>query len=374
MGATLALLAYGALAVFSGLDRLSLAAPGMAALVPTGLQAQAARSDAALLLSRERPNQALVSARRAVAADPLDPAASALLGGAQLMLGREHQAEQAFRVAARFGWRDAMTQAYWFEAAMQAGDLPRAVDRADALLRAHPNQAVAERVLPPLEATAAGRRALVRRMADRPQWIDGYLEVPADATPALIARRNATLLALAQRGTRLGCERVAGFVAQAAARGPRAAAEQVWVAHCPGARPVAGLADGEFDRFDREAAAAFGWKAVASGDVGLRMVEGGAGRRSLAARNSAAVSRMVLRQSLALPPGAYRLTVRSAPGRFAGSIGCDAEPPLPSRSNGDPAAGGQVLQIGQCHRLELALWLRPGVDEVPLDTVALNPL
>jgi hypothetical protein len=54
------------------------------------------------------------------------------------MNGRPQQAEAAFRIAARFGWREPTTQVYWYEAALQSGDLRARVERADALLRTHP--------------------------------------------------------------------------------------------------------------------------------------------------------------------------------------------------------------------------------------------
>ena len=42
-----------------------------------------------------------------------------------LLDGKTADAEAAFRVAARFGWRQPTTQAYWYDAALQAGDWPR---------------------------------------------------------------------------------------------------------------------------------------------------------------------------------------------------------------------------------------------------------
>ena len=116
IGVSLGLLLFGALAAASGVDRMSLLAPALGRLVPGPLQAQAAS--------------------KAVAADPVDPASTALLGTAYLLTEQPAEAEAAFRIAARFGWRQPATQIYWYEAALQSGDWPRAVDRADALLRA----------------------------------------------------------------------------------------------------------------------------------------------------------------------------------------------------------------------------------------------
>ena len=171
IGASLALLLFGALALTSGIDRMSRHDPALARLLPGPLEAQAARSTAALALTREQAGPAIAAARRAVAADPVDPASTSLLGTAYLLGERPRKAEAAFRVAARFGWREPATQVYWYQAALQAGDLPRAVDRADALLRTHPQLPTRDAVLEPLESTAAGRAALIARMAGRPNWI-----------------------------------------------------------------------------------------------------------------------------------------------------------------------------------------------------------
>ena len=74
----------------------------------------------------------------------------------------------------------------------------------------------------------------------------------------------------------------------------------------------------------------------------------------------------------ALEPGTYRLTGRVAPGHVAGSVACGGPPGLPRLGYGDMGAGGQVLRVTACDRLEFGLWLRPGSDEVELDAVSLE--
>ena len=80
----------------------------------------------------------------------------------------------------------------------------------------------------------------------------------------------------------------------------------------------------------------------------------------------------MLRQAVALEPGTYRLTGVATRGRIAASLGCGAPPPVPSLTDGDPAAGGQVLRVEGCSRLELGLWVRPGAGEVELDSIVLE--
>ena len=369
---SLALLLFAVLAVANGLDRLSPRAPALARFVPPPLQAQAWRARAAQAVVRDQPKTALVMARRAVAADPVDPAATGLLGTAYLMNQRPTQAEAAFRVAARFGWREPATQAYWYQAALQSGELALAVDRVDALLRTHPDLPARDLLLAPLESTSQGRAALAVRMAGRPDWLTGYLHPDAELGDAAFARRTQVLLELAEAGTQLGCDAVAPFVTQALVRGARRDAERVWTRHCAGASVTGGVADPGFEEFGRNGASPFGWQAGQSGDVALRVVDKSGGGRALAMRNRGTVSRMVLSQAVSLAPGNYRLTGQVAPDRVAGSVGCGVPPGLPRLGDGDMATGGQVLRVPACSRLELGLWLRPGGDETELDSIVLE--
>jgi len=372
IAATLGLLLFGALALVSGFDRMSLRTPGFARLVPSALQAQAARATAALALARRQPDVAIANARRAVAVDPVHPASSALLATAYLLNEQPAEAEAAFRVAARFGWRDPATQVYWFEAARQAQDWPRAVDRADALLRTNPGLPPRDLILEPLESDPQGRAALIARMAARPGWLAHYLQPEGSVGDETIERRSLVLTELAAAGTRLGCREVSPFVNSALARGARGDAERVWAAHCPGATLTGGLADAGFESFGNETASPFGWRTNLSGDVTVRPVDKSGGNRALRLGNAGSVSRLVLVQAVSLEPGLYRLTGSTAPGRLAGSLGCGKAPALPSLTEGDLAAGGQSLRVETCSRLELGLWVRPGGADIELDSVALE--
>lgn len=370
IGVSLALLAFGALSAMSGLDRMASRAPA-AALLPPFLRAQSARSSAAVAIARRDTSSAIVSARQAVAADPVNAASTALLGSAYLLDGQDGRAEQSFRIAARFGWREPATQLYWYDAALQADDLPRAAERADALLRTHYGLWSTEDVLKPLERTPAGRAALIRRMAERPEWLTFYLRLERP-DPDLLDRRSEVLAGLGRQGTSLGCDVVTPLVQTALDHGSRRQAERVWRAHCPGATLDDGLTDGGFDHFEKMPGSPFGWRAQLSGDVALRVVNRAGGGRALELRNDAPVSRLVLTQAISVAPGAYRLTGKSTSGRIAGSIGCDGPPQLPNLTDGDMSMGGQSLSIPRCSTLILGLWLRPGTGTVELDDVALE--
>jgi hypothetical protein len=374
IAATLLTLLFAALAVASGLDRMSLSDPALARLIPPVLRAQSARSAAGLAIVRQQRGLALAHARQAVESDPVHPASTTLLGAAYLLAGDLPKAEAAFRVAARFGWRQPATQLYWYQAALQSGDMPRAADRADALMRTRPGFAGSELVLAGLESTPAGRAALIARLANRPQWLELYLRPDASTPDEILDRRAVVLGELAAAGTRLGCDAVAPFASVALDRGARQQAETVWAGHCPGADLGRGLADGGFEQFGRDAESPFGWRGQPAGDVTVRVIERRPGDRSLELRNQSSVSRMVLRQAVALEPGVYRLTGEVAAGRMAASLGCGEAPPVPAGVEGDIGAGGQVLRVAPCSRLELGLWLRPGGGEAELDTVELRKI
>ena len=372
IGVSLGLLLFGALALASGIDRMSVQAPALGRLVPGPLQAQGARATSALAFAREQPVAAVAAARRAVANDPVEPGSTSLLGMAYLLNEQPAEAEAAFRVAARFGWREPATQVYWYQAALDSGDLPRAVDRLDALLRTHPQLPARDLLLSPLESTSEGRAALIVRLAGKPNWLQYYLKPEPELADETVERRSRVLADLAAGATALGCETVAPFVDQALARGARADAERVWTGHCPGSELTWGLADGGFERFGRDETSPFGWRSNLSGDVAVRSVEKGRGNRAVHLVNRSAVSRLVLRQAVALEPGTYRMTAAATGGRVAASLGCGGPPGVPSLVDGDPARGGQVLRVAACSRLELGLWIRPGDGEVELDSVALE--
>jgi hypothetical protein len=370
-GLALALAVYAVLTVGNGFDRLSADAPQFERLVPRPLRAEADRAAARTAAARGQPQALFAAAKSAVKADPVDPASTSLLGGALLLRGDNPGAERAFRVAARFGWRDVPTQAYWYEAALEARQMEPAADRLDALLRANPNLSSSDALLAQLEATPAGRAALERRLAERPGWLQSYLQV-AGKPPELLDRRVVVLTELARRGMRVGCRDIAATVASALASGGRRQAEQLWQAHCPGAKVTGGLADPGFERLGDEQAFPFGWRTAPSGDVAIDPVRDRSGGRTLRLSNSASVARLVLLQSVALEPGRYRLTARATPGRLAASLGCNADPPRPSLSSGDLAASGQVLEVPACARLTLGLWLRPGGEAAELGPLMLQ--
>jgi tetratricopeptide (TPR) repeat protein len=362
---TAGIAAYAAVAAANGLDRMSRATPGLERSVPGPFRAQADRSAALTQLARQNPSPALDEARAAVASDPINPHASALLGAALLQSGDYDSAAEAFRVAARFGWRNLATQGYWYQAALDAGDYEVAADRADAILRAHPRFAEEPELLRPMEEHPTGRAVLAERLAHGPGWLEPYLTPAADAPTETIALRYGVLSLVDPARRRFGCAAVAPFVAALVERVRRSDAQSMWNAHCPEHRVTGYLADPGFDEVLSTVGANFplSWKLLPSGDVSIQTVEDRRDR-SLRVANSASSSRMIMRQLTAFPPGLYRFRARSpekaAPGspRLLMSWTCGVHMPFPRRVEGDVLAEGQLLEVQPCNRQQLGVWLR----------------
>lgn len=372
-------LAYLAATWGSGFDRLSAETPTLERLVPGVFRAQADLSAGAVALARGDKANALAFGESAVRNDPLRPQATALLGIAHSFAEDQQDAEDAFRVSAQRGWRDRLTQIYWYDAAMRANDIERAALRADALLRANPNLEGAAKLVAPLEATPEGRLALAHRLAEAPPWSAGYFR--AGQTPDVTRLKNRAQVALAAvgQGNALECDTLGGFARELLLNGMRRDAENLWRASCgkAGAAPARGmLADGNFELLSKSTQQApFGWRKFASGDLAVDMVELAPNAHAVRARSTASVTRLILSQAVDIPPGSWRVKARgSVPAeRLVISLDCDGHARRPSRINGDAAAAGQVLEADACERAILGVWLRPGRDEVTLEEMTIEP-
>ncbi|MBO9498183.1 MAG: hypothetical protein J7496_06925 [Novosphingobium sp.] len=378
IAASILLGSYALAAWGSGFDRMSNVSPALERLVPAPFRAQADRSAATIALLRGDMAAASSDATAAVLEDPLDPLSNSLLGSA-LASRNDPRGEEAFRIAAARGWRDRLTQLYWYGIALESGDAERAALRADALLRTDPYSTTGSALLEPLEASPAGRAALAHRLASNPGWARPYLAGETDAGELRL--KSGIALLAARQGNAMDCDTPRPLVGSLLAQGMRSEAESLWRAACGdkdlAGIPPGGLVDGGFERFAAAdpGSAPFGWRGQASGDVTVEPVARGDGK-ALILRNTASVSRLVLSQPLALAPGGYRVRANirpgsgSAEGGVAFSLDCGARPRRPATTAGDPAGSGQALTAGSCAGQVLGLWLRPGSD-ITLDDVTI---
>lgn len=379
-----AALGFAALAVPSALDRASVAAPAVAARVPAAFAANAWRARAETALVAKRPGEALSAAAEAVRRDPVDPASTGLLGAALLASGKAEAAERAFRVAARFGWREPATQSYWLEAAFAAGDLPLAAQRLDALLRQSPALPQGAALLSRFEATGAGRTALAKRLALRPAWLLGYRNSPVPLSTATMVARADVLRQVAARVGPLGCEEALSLVRGLVEAGRPAEGWRLWRAQCPRASRAAAVADGGFSAARLDAPPSpFEWSFP--GAVGIDvMVAPAAGFAGPALQAASSLPRReaFAVQHLRLAPGSYRLAWREQDSagrpsaRIAASLSCrlDQAEWQTARSAGGDQRFTTATIAADCPDQWLTLAILPGEETVILDDVAAVPI
>lgn len=377
-----AVAAFAVLALGNGLDRASARNPDLARFVPGFLAAEAHRSTAATALQAGDKPLAMAAAARAVASDPIDPRSTALLGASQLAAGQNVKADRSFRIAAKFGWRDPLTQIYFMNAALNAGQPRLAALRIDAVLRQAPNFPVRDMLLAQFEATPQGRAALAERLALRPAWTQSYLQHASMLElPALRARAEVVGSLSAKPW---GCDTVSPLVVRLVLAGGPMEARQLWQAHCPAAIP--GIADPHFAALPiSRPPVPFEWNLVGSGDVSAMPAgQTRADATGLLVRVGGPTAQPIAWQMLAVPAGRYRLnwTAQGSDGKSATgaqlSLSCTPTGRSPVEAAALPGTKGQfqaLVTIGEgCAAPFLTLWLAPGSDEVRFDDLALSRL
>ena len=309
LGGALACLGYGALAISSGLDRMSLKQPELAPSVPAPFASQALRSAGAVLIGRGQARLALAKGDAAVRDAPLDPGSTALLGIARFRTGDGPGAERAFRIAGQLGWREQFTQTYWMGRALEIGDWRIAAMRLDALLRQSPALLAERRLLDPVESSAAGRAALAERILAGPGWLRPYTTALTDLPRPVLLLRAEVLGAVAARKGLLGCEAVAPLVERLVGEAAELEAATLWRQHCPGAATTP-IYDGQFIAASiQQDNNQFAWTFIGQSDANLLLepTETGPVRR-LVVETSASKLRQIARQMVLIAPGAYRLS------------------------------------------------------------------
>lgn len=368
-------LAYIALALGSGLDRLAAHEPDLARFVPSPLAAEAHRAAAIRALRLGQPG-ALKAAQNAVSADPVDPHSAALLGGASLLLRQQGQADRAFRVAAQLGWRDPLTQLYFMNLALRSGDTDLAALRLDALLRQNPLLPARDVILSAFEGSREGRDAIARRLALRPAWTSQFMGKDT-LLPLSVLRTRAAIVASVP-DKRWGCDAVAPMVNRLVKAGDATTAKRLWIAHCPDASPA--IADPAFARLPAQRTVTpFDWNLVGGGDIAI--THPAVNQRGLIATVSGAASRQVAWQMLTLPPGTYYL--RGIAQELGGgsadalaiSFACDfgerRQVPISVSSKGNFSAQLQVDQA--CTSQIIAVWLAPVTHPVEIERIEVSP-
>jgi hypothetical protein len=312
IGLVLACLGYSALALGSGLDRISEKSPDLAPQIPAFFASEALRVRGGQALAAGQAQTALALGQAAIADAPTDPQSTAMLGAGRLASGDRDGAEVAFRVAGKLGWRVPITQSYWMDRALGAGDYRIAAMRLDALLRQQPALHRQRLLLDPLERNPAGRSAMVERMLAQPVWLASYAGDVHDLPADVMLQREPVLTEAASKGLVLGCPAIAPTVNRLALLGQVGEGSALWRAHCPAAGKAL-LGDGLFQMAGPgDKASAFGWELLGSDGLTLGLVPSPAGPgQRLTVQGAVPRNRPVLSQLLALAPGRYVVSWRS---------------------------------------------------------------
>jgi hypothetical protein len=362
---------YGYACLGSGLDRLSEASPALQQSVPAPFRANAEAALAAVTLTGGAGAQARDAARSAVLAAPVDRRAVALLGTQRLLANDYAGAEAAFRVGAQLGWREPLTQSYWYRAALQSGEPARAAERLDALLRVNPQMGGAEEMIEPLLASAHGRAALAERLAYRPGWLRRFLTPPGQTGADALARRAEVAGLMSAHGAGLTCAEIEPLARRLADAGMRQPARALRLQYCEAGQVAGLISDPEFAALSRGEGGGSGWSLHPSGDVSATLAGSGADA-ALLARNLAPVRRPILSQQVDLEAGAYRVVPATDPGDarglLAASLAC-------AGGRNYPDLGAPLMvTAGACSPQTLTLWLAPSPGEVSIRSVRLEPL
>ena len=381
-GAVLLLAAgYVGLSTVLALDRAASADPALGRWVPAPFRQAALASQGQALLRASQPGQLLPLATALVRRDPLHPQAAGLLGLARLAQGDARGADAAFRNAARLGWRDPVTQVYWLQSALTAGDWPRAATRFTAIARQWPAAPAIDQLSAQFEADPRGQMLLARQVADGSNWVSAYARPQPGQSPQRIARRAAVLIAAAGLGQRLGCPTIAPMVVALAPDQP-ALASRLWAAQCPRAARPGLINDAGFEQAVAAAGQTpFDWQFPGNGAVQTDIAPDQSGSPALQAATTAAALTPLAMQRIVLPGGRYLVSWAESgiapgrPSRLAASLSCRTERELADPQYGQGQAGrgaAALIFAGDCPAPTLQLWITPGTAPVSIDDVALD--
>lgn len=376
------LLGYSGLAVATALDRAVVTSALVAGMVPEPFQQRTLARDAARLREADQAAAALPLAERLVARDPLAFDSVGHLATARLARNDAAGALAAFKVSAALGWRDALTQSFWLQASLQAGDFDNAVLRFGALARQWPRAPVIDQFSSLFERHPRGRAALARQIARGAPWATTYAAPVLGQNADQLRGRANVLIEAARLGANLGCDQVAGMTVGLADAYPVVAA-QLWRSHCSRAAGVGNLANGRFADLDKVSAPSpFDWRFPGDGSLELGFVNSGDGTKAVQVRSSNAARLPVAYQMIPLSAGKYRISWTSdaadaaTAARVLASLSCRLERQQANARPGSWVDGRHVVEVdfaGTCQAPFLQLWLAPGAATLQLDNVAIAP-
>ncbi|MEX0852703.1 MAG: hypothetical protein WD036_05380 [Bauldia sp.] len=250
-------------------------------------------------------------AERALIANPLEERGLRLLGFAADLRGEAGRAGVLMRRAAERSLRDPVVQAWLFDARVRSGDVARAIDHADVMLRTRPE--LGGRIMPALVRFAedpAARVPLVAHLAESPPWREWFLTglsgrntPPGAALPVLSALRS-TSAPPTDREFKPYLDRLIES-------GDFERAHLVWLLFLPGERlgNLRYIDNGDFERPIGDLP--FDWAVSRIGGASTLIETTGTAGSGKAVHVVFAGGRVLYRnlaKLLVLPPGSYRLS------------------------------------------------------------------
>lgn len=371
--------AYGFACLGSGLDRLSAINPEIEQFVPGPFRAHAETGRANMQITSGQASLLRSASRRAVLANPIERRPVALLGMGHLLAGDHAAATAAFQVGARLGWREPLTQNYWYHAALEAEDFTRAAERVDARLRTQPWRGKMDELLQPLLTTPTGRQALAIRLAYRPEWLRRFLAPPGNTPHEMLANRSEVVQLMARAGHPLSCTEIKPLIGSLSKSGMAEQARALWAGQCGKLQLADSVWDPGFDGLRNARSGGIGWRLHHNGDLSATLVDGPRGNAAIAVRNYGLVTRPALSQKVVLAPGAYRVIVKAGSGKtgtqdqLAPSLTCGNRPERPDPG---PANSGRsdIVQASSCKIAIFALWLKPSAETIVISSVQLQKI
>lgn len=265
-------------------------------------------------LAQKDPRAALDQARFAVTTAPIDPQSISALASAELTLGRNQAAYNAFAVAGGLGWRDIPTQLFWLAQALSVGDLGVARDRLDALLRLDVDNDAVTAAIQELEQTPAGQTAFASLLARNPPWEYRVLRGTSALADGAFSGRMAAIDMVASHGVNLDCNAIAGAASDLIAIGRIDDARQLWRHACDRNSDVY-LTDGSFENNPvKVTSSPFDWRLQSRGglDTSIQPAPAPLDGHALRIESSMTVRTVAARQLAVLRPGKYKITWQTA--------------------------------------------------------------
>lgn len=357
---------YAALALTSGIERSAIMGLQHTILVDWPYSVAVEYDAATAALQRHDPQAAVSHARKLVQRAPVDARALSTYGLTLLEARQPDRARDAFVLAAKLGWRDPVTQRYWFNESLRLGDAEQASRNLDALLRQTPGMPDRDKLLRIILLYNEGRAAVANRLKADPVWavafvsqMDGLDDADLDARADVVQRTGPG---------HWECSQPANLISGLLAHGLPDDAAAVHRTICGG--DGATINDSDFNQLATGAGESpLDWNLARRGDVVTSVNPETPQTHVLTMSTSAPSTVMALAQMTTAGPGIYRVTWRmpdtSAKDTTTLQISFDCEYNLGNAVSGTPLNARTSLyearfKVGElCPTPVLRAWLSP---------------